>query len=235
MPALDAGEVHVWTLAVETLAARFGPEPAVLAEEERLCAARFRFEADRARYVVGRAAARHLIAAYGGARDPAALRFRAGAHGKPDLDPPRPDLRFNWSHSGDLAIFAVTADADVGVDVERTQRFNDLEAIAERVFSARELAEFRGQTGEARRIAFFNGWTRKEAFIKATGEGLSRSLAGFDVVLEPGAAVALRSIGGSSDEAATWSMLAFEPQPGYAAAVAVAAPAISLRLLDWAD
>jgi 4'-phosphopantetheinyl transferase len=228
VPALPAHEVHVWALPVDA----FEREHGLLSPEEQTRAARFRFDADRALYIAGRAGARRLISAYAGL-DAAALRFASGEHGKPALDGSVLPLHFNWSHSGELALFAISPAAQVGVDIERTARFADIDAIAERVFSERELLDYRAQEGEARRIAFFNGWTRKEAFIKATGEGMARALKGFDVALLPSDLVCLRAIEGNTDAAACWSLHAFEPRAGYAAAVAVAAAGVALRVLEW--
>lgn len=229
VPVLQAGEVHVWTLP----SSRFLQELAVLSPEERERAGRYHFDSDRSLYIAGRAGARHLIAAYAGNVDPASLRFVAGEHGKPALEHAPDPLDFNWSHSGELAIFAITRAGQVGVDVERTARFADIDAIAERVFSERELATYRLHEGDERRIAFFNGWTRKEAFIKATGEGLTRALKGFDVAISPAETVCLQAIDGSAEAAACWSLHAFEPQPGYAAAVAVGAADVTLRVMTW--
>lgn len=231
VPDLGPGEVHAWTVPVARAAAA-DEALAALADDERTRALRFHFEADRARYIAGRYVARTLIAAYGGNLDPATLRFVPGLHGKPDLSGSH-ELHFNWAHAGDLVVFAITGTAPVGVDVEHTARFADLDAVAARVFSSRELLEYEALRDDARRIAFFNGWTRKEAFIKATGEGMTRGLKTFAVALSPGAAATLHHIEDGSDDVARWTLHAFEPLPGYAAAVAVRAPGITLRLQEW--
>lgn len=233
VPPLGEAEVHVWSVPVTSI----GDVEAALAslpDEESARARRFRFEADVARYVTGRFVARSLISAYTGHGDPFSLRFVPGRHGKPALEA-APALHFNWSHAGDLAVFAITAAAEVGVDVERTERFADLDAVAGRVFSPSELADYHAQEGDARRIAFFNGWTRKEAFIKATGEGMTRALKGFDVVIRPGEAAAVRRIDDLSEDASRWSLHAWEPVPGYVAAVAVRAPGIHPRIMAWPE
>lgn len=232
VPPLGPSEVHVWTVPV-TAVGDLRTAMDALTDEEIARARRFRFEADLARYVVGRYAARALIAAYAGHADPAALRFIPGTHGKPALDERAAALHFNWSHAGDLALFAITAAGDVGVDVERTERFADIDAVAGRVFSPAELADYLAHEGDARRIAFFNGWTRKEAFIKATGEGMTRALKGFDVVITPGEPPAVRRIEDHADDVARWSLHAFEPVSGYVAAVAVRAPDVRPRLMTW--
>ena len=228
VPALHAGEVHVWALPAHA----FRRAHVLLSPEEQARAERFRFDADRALYIAGRAGARRLIAAYADL-DPATVLFVPGEHGKPTLEGSAPPLHFNWSHSGELALFAISPAAEVGVDVERTARFANIDAIADRVFSERELSDYRAQEGEDRRIAFFNAWTRKEAFIKATGEGMTRALKGFDVAVLPSDFVCVRAIEGSSAAAACWSLHAFEPRTGYAAAVAVAAAGVELRVMEW--
>lgn len=226
VPRLGAGEVHVWRAGVAGLELLRELED-VLSQDERARARRFHFPHDAARYVTGRSIARQLIAAYLDV-DPAAIAFVPGAHGKPLL-PEHHALHVNWSHAGDLVAVAI-ADAEVGVDVERTERIEDLDAVAERVFSTRELEEYRALEGDARRVAFFNGWTRKEAFIKATGEGMSRPLKEFAVTLAPGT-VRLETL--RDDDPARWSLHAFAPAAGYAGAVAVRVPSARLHVLDW--
>lgn len=233
VPILAPDEVHVWTLSLDASEPDLPAFTACLAELEHARAARFRFEEDRNRYIAGRGCARALIAAYGGGDDPAQLRLEEGAHGKPYLVDPRLPLSFNWSHSGSVVMIAVSTATDVGVDVERLHRATDIDQVAERVFSPAELSVYRALEGEARRAAFFNGWTRKEAFIKATGEGLSRPLREFDVELRPGELARLLAIGGDPVAAREWTLHGFTPRPGYQAAVAVRAPAVRLRLLDW--
>lgn len=230
VPPLDTSEVHVWTLPSAIYAAAGDALHALLDPAEVARADRFRFERNRALYVIGRAAARSLISAYSG-DDPATVRFLAGKHGKPELAPECAPLHVNWSHSGDLVVFAISRCARVGVDVERVGRFANIDDIAARVFSPRELEEFRAHEGEARRLAFFNGWTRKEAFIKATGEGMTRPLKGFDVALTH--PPALRAIAGSEEAARRWTLHSFTPGEGYTAAVVVGAPGVSLRVLSW--
>lgn len=226
VPTLSAGDVHVWRARIERGPGR-GSLERLLAADERVRAGRFRFECDAARYVTGRALARRIAATYLGT-EPGRLVFRPGAHGKPLLDPAL-GLHCNWSHAGEFVAIAL-AGADVGVDIERTERVTDLDAVAERVFSDHEMAEYRSLEGEARRVAFFNGWTRKEAFIKATGEGMSRPLREFAVSLAE-SPVRLRVL--RDDDPARWSLMAFAPGAGYAGAVAVRLPAARLRVMDW--
>jgi 4'-phosphopantetheinyl transferase len=147
-------------------------------------------------------------------------------HGKPVLRPGRagpgePVPHFNLSHSHDLALAAVTIGAPVGVDVERVRRLADADRIAARFFAAAEYERYRAIGADERHLAFFNAWTRKEAVIKALGQGLSRPLASVEVTLAPGEPARLVRFDGQPGESAGWSLHAFEPLPGYCGAVAV--------------
>lgn len=233
LPALADDAVHVW------VADASGPvehsDHAVLSADERERARRFRFDRDRRCFTHTRSLARYLVAGYLGDVDPAAIVFGCGERGKPGLDGPDRSraLFFNWSHSGERAAIAITRAGMVGVDIEWVGRAVEHELLAPRVFSSRELAIFRAQTDALRRTAFFNGWTRKEAFIKATGEGMWQSLRDFDVELAPRAPVRVLAVEGSAAEAARWTLLAFEPAPNYLGAVAVRAPGIRMQHFDW--
>lgn len=198
-----------------------------LSAEETARAARFHFDEHRRAFVLGRGALRALLASEL-AIAPAEVAFVYGPHGKPALAPALENkargLRFNASNSGDLAAFAFTSGCDIGIDIERHRALSDLERIAHRFFSPEETAELLALSGEQQIDAFFRCWTRKEAFIKALGGGLSIPLASFQVTLRPGVAARLVSIGGSADAARNWTLSSFDPGPGYAGAVACDAP-----------
>lgn len=231
-PVPVPGEVHLWR--VDQSAAGGDPEEALalLSAEERARRDRYRFERHRRRFALRRAALRRILAAYSGA-DPAAVAFRVSAHGKPELaEPGDPPLRFNLSHSEELALVAVTADADLGVDIEVVRPLDAPEALARTVFSPAELGELLDLPAADRLAGFFNGWTRKEAWLKARGEGLIGDLEGFDVTLAPGREPRLLRVAGDPDEAARWRLVAFAPAPGAVAAVALRAA--SCRLAFWA-
>ena len=154
---------------------------------------------------------------------PRKLHFFYGANGKPELATVAGDetLRFNLSHSDGLALLAVTRGRQIGVDLERIRKDLAGEQIAARFFSPRETAELHAVPGNAKPAAFFNCWARKEAFIKATGEGLSCPLDLFDVSLVPGEPAALLSVRGDSQEASRWALRELMAGSGYAAALAV--------------
>ena len=168
LDGLRRGDVHVWyvDLAVEAETQR--RLAAGLSEDEGARAARFVFARDTRRFVVARSALRALLAGYLDVTA-AALAFAYGPHGKPALDGGRAVLGFNLSHSGEVAVVAVGWDRALGVDVELWRPLPDLVALAARSFAPRELAVLDALPETERPEAFFRCWTRKEAFIKATG------------------------------------------------------------------
>lgn len=220
--SLEDTAVHLWRVNLarpeETVAAFHH----LLAPDERERAARFHFPRRRNRYIVSRSALRDLIGRYL-ERPPASIQFRYGEHGKPALAAAMdaPDFRFNVTHSQTLALIAFTRGRAIGVDVEFARRLDDALAIAERHFSPREFAQFRRLPPQQRVEAFFNCWTRKEAFIKAIGEGLSHPLDTFDVSFAPGETAVLRQVDGSPAKAARWRLESLAPAPGYIAALLV--------------
>jgi 4'-phosphopantetheinyl transferase len=163
---------------------------------------------------------------------PEAVRFRYGPRGKPMLDAEDGLLRFNLSHSGDLALVAVSLGRDIGVDVERVRPDRDLERIATRFFSAAEVAALLALPRAERAGAFYRCWTRKEAYIKALGDGLAIPLDSFDVAFAPGATAALLASRLDSAEARRWSMAALEPGPGYAGAMVVEGDGWTMRCYE---
>ena len=173
-------------------------EPAVqhlwqlLAPDEQARAERFIFHKDRTHFVVARGLLRVLLGRYL-QRHPQHLHFCYGPHGKPELAPDMGDdtLCFNVSHAHGLALYAVTRQRDLGVDVEHVRPGFAEEHIAERFFSPREVAVLRALPVALQSTAFFACWTRKEAFIKARGDGLSLPLDQFDVAFAPGEPAAL--------------------------------------------
>jgi 4'-phosphopantetheinyl transferase len=214
--------VHVWAAPLDPPADAVRRHAALLAPDESARAERFRFERDRRRFTVARGVLRTLLGRYLGT-DPRVVAFRYETHGKPVLDgePAAHGIRFNVSHSGEMALYALARGREVGVDVEEVRRMEDGLGIAERFFSPAEVAAFRSLPAEIRDDAFFNCWTRKEAYIKAVGEGLSFPLHVFDVSLAPGEPARLLA---SRDprQAERWSLRGLpDPAPGYRAAVVV--------------
>lgn len=198
----------------------------LLSPGERVRAARFAFDRDRRTYVMSHGILRRVLAA-ACRMNPARLRFRPAPRGKPELLGAPPGLQFNLSHTEGFCLVGVTWGPAIGVDIERVRATDDMPQLVRHCFSLAEQREFAALPAAERCRGFFKGWTRKEAFIKAVGDGLSYPLEKFDVSLAP--AARLLAIGGSHKAAAGWTMDALEPAPDVQAAVAVAAPNVTIR------
>jgi 4'-phosphopantetheinyl transferase len=215
----DAREVVVTRLAVESEAVRASTR--VLSDDERRRASRFVFDRDARRYIVARARLRQLLAARLGA-PPESLEFAYGAHGKPALAQrfAGSGLCFNVSHCDDVAVFALSNGPAIGVDVEAIRVMSDADAIAARLFTRRENQAYRALDWRDKPLGFFNCWTRKEAFVKALGEGLSHRLDRFEVSLAPGEPARILRVEDAPGDDCGWSLDSFSPAPGYVAAIA---------------
>ncbi len=229
------GVVHIWAICLDQPKDVNQHLRGLLDSAERTRADRFFFERDRRRYTVCRGVVRLLLSRYC-SRAPESIEFHYGDRGKPALrtmtgEPA--EIRFNVSHAQSLGVCAVVSAAEVGVDIEWTGRTVEFESLAHRFFSPDEADEMRSEPRACQRMAFFSGWTRKEAYIKAIGDGLSCPLDAFSVTLRPGDPVRMRSIGGDPIEAARWTLQAFVPAPGYVGALAVRAPVCSMQLRTW--
>ena len=221
------GEVHVWCLDRRDFANDLPKLSALLSSAELERATRFHFADHREFYTIRRGILRIILARYL-KRDPDELEFSYGARGKPEL--PGAALHFNDSHSGDFALLAVTAACPLGVDIENARPIPDFENIAENYFSPREVAMMRALSSESRMHAFYTAWTRKEAFLKATGEGIGESLAKVEVTLAPDDEPAILALPGDPQAWAEWKLKAFSPAPGYLAALAFRHADLKLRL-----
>ena len=213
---LDTDEVHVWRLNVACGgAARFD---AILSEAEKGRAARFVFPADRERFAVAHGLLRLVLGAYLG-RSPRSLELDAEQGIKPRL--PADELKFNLSRSGSLALLAVSANAELGADLERVRPLKDMMDVARRFFAPSEYADLQGVAPDDQRRSFFDCWTRKEAFVKALGEGLPFGLDRFRVSLKKGEPAALLEVDGRSGEQSPWRIDDLSWGAEYAAALAV--------------
>ncbi len=231
-PPLTTDQVHVWRISLEVSDPLLSRLREVLADDERQRAERFHFEKDRRHFTTARGAMRILLAGYL-ACPPEEVRFAYSNYGKPRLTQ-ESNLRFNLTHSHGLALLAVTHGREIGVDVERLRDMEgDGEPLAQRFFSPREAAVLRSLPPQLRREAFFLCWTRKEAYIKANGKGLSLPLDQFDVSLHPEEPAALLATQHDPQEAPRWSLRSLAPGEGYVAAVAVEGHLWSLWCGDW--
>ncbi len=227
-------DVHVWLAELEQPAHLVQRLAGILASTELLRAQRFRFERDKRHFIVARGALRSILSLYLQIV-PAQIQFTYGPRGKPALAAACDDgrLRFNVSHSHELALFAVTRDREIGVDIEFMRPLDDAESIATHFFSINEQMVLRSLPAHLKHQGFFNCWTRKEAYIKATGEGLFQPLDEFDVSLAPGEPAQLLAVRGKPDEAQRWTFQALQPPAGYAAALAVEGSNWQLSCWQW--
>jgi 4'-phosphopantetheinyl transferase len=211
--------VHLRIVRLEASEDNFERCLAWLSPEETARSDRFYFPRHRRAFVLGRAALRALVARYLG-MDAADVGFVYGPQGKPALESSDAcSLRFNASNSGNLAAYVFTSGCDIGVDVEQHRTLADLENVARRFFSPEETAELMDLAASEKTEAFFRCWTRKEAYIKALGGGLSIPLDSFRVTLRPGDEARVVWSAGEA-EARGWTMHEFDPGPGYAGAIA---------------
>lgn len=217
---LPDGEVHLWRIDLAAVASQSRWQE-ILSEDERRRAARFHFARDRDRYSATRALLRMILAGYLSA-DPSSLQFTYSEKEKPSLaSPDSTAIEFNVSHSGSSALLAFARGRLVGVDVEQIRTDFDHEKIATRFFSESEREELSALPPSERATAFFRCWTRKEAYIKAVGIGLSLPLHDFDVSLKPGDENALFATRPDPSEAARWCLREVPAEEGYAAALCV--------------
>lgn len=231
-PVLGAADVHVWRAGLDLDPALLTPLTDTLSIDERGRATRYSSPLHRDRWVAARGILRRILARYL-RTDPALIRFSYGAHGKPAVEGGDGDgLCFTLSHAGGLALYAVTMGRRVGIDVEVPRHDLDIEAIGARHFSAAEARALAAQSAGRRAEAFFRCWTRKEAYIKALGLGLTCPLGRFTVSLGPQPAL----LADADDPGAPgrWSLHALEPGSGYVAALAVESLACHLSCWGWA-
>jgi len=232
-PHLGLDEIHVWTVVMEGPMGRCGEGMDTLTPSERAQAARFRSDVDAARFVRRRLALREIVGRYLGiaAGD---LVFTANEYGKPSLLPStaRPDLAFNASHSGAIALIAIGRAVRIGVDVERLRPDVEALAIATRFFASEEVASLEALGADDRVAAFFNAWTRKEAVVKALGGGLSIPLDAFAVSVRPREPPAILRWNIASGDEKRWRLHHLDAARGYVGALADDAARVC-RFFDW--
>jgi 4'-phosphopantetheinyl transferase len=196
---IPSGTVHIWQAALDQPATLVAQLEQLLADDERVRAARFHFERDRRRFIVARGVLRSLLARY--INCPATqIGFSYSTKGKPYLRPEHKSrLYFNLAHSAEMAIYAFALEHEVGVDIEQQRPLADVHQIAEHFFSPRERAILATQVGDELYRTFFTYWTRKEAYLKASGEGLALLTTQLDVVGPQGQVVRLVGSNGEAD------------------------------------
>lgn len=234
LPVLGPTTVHIWQVDL-TLGSN-GAEGYrdLLSEEENERADRFYFESDKLRFIAARATMRSILAMYLSVT-PKEIVFSYGPNGKPELSPlsEKPALRFNLSHSRDRALFALTSSCRVGADIEFMDRGLATDEIARRFFAPREVAALRAVCAEDRLAAFFSFWTRKEAYVKGIGKGLSLPLHTFEVSVEPECHPGRSRISGCLNHQFGWTIYDVPVGLGYSAAIAVEGSGHRLLHKHW--
>jgi 4'-phosphopantetheinyl transferase len=231
---LADSDLHVWQATLRQPARVLRELRTTLSGDERTRADRISSETERRRFVVARGVLRDILGRYLGV-EPDRIELAYEKHGRPRLAETfaGSGVSFNLSHAGDLALYAFSRGRAVGVDVESVRRrVHDAERLARRFFSPTEYDAFLALPEEQKPLAFLRCWTRKEAFIKAIGEGLARSLSSFDVSFRPGEPPALLGTRPDPEEARRWRLHALEPDSEHIGAVAVAGDC-RLKRLRW--
>ncbi len=227
---LDRAQVHVWRADLPTQAACVEHVQDVLSADERARAERYPLAENRRRFVAARALLRHVLSRYADC-PPDQLCFAYGEHGKPHLVGPSNPLEFNMSHSGDVVLYAVARGRAVGVDVEQQRARSNYMRIAERFFSIEEYEALNALPAADQPRAFYRCWTRKEAYVKARGDGIAAGLDTFSVSLDERAAI-LRSDEGAS-ETARWNMSSLQLGDGYVGALCSEGAECDIAQFAW--
>jgi len=220
--------VELWVCRLDHPAELAASNLPLLSTDELDRADRFAFDHLRNDYISARGLTRRILASRTGI-DPRLICFGYEARGKPFLES-YPEWHFNVSHSKTLMVCAVTKAGPIGVDIEHVRDIADASGIAESFFCADEARALALLPPPLRARAFFECWTRKEAFLKATGEGLSRNLSSVAVTFLPGSVPRFQRIEDPEDDPAAWSLRSFIPEENYTAAVAVRAPISDVRV-----
>jgi 4'-phosphopantetheinyl transferase len=230
---LSSTAVHIWRGALNLAEAEVSALGSVLNADEQARARRLRFDDKRRAFVAARGILRTILGRYLGL-PPQQVCFSYNAHGKPELAVSQAaGLQFNLAHSGDLVLVALAHARPVGIDLERHHPVEAVGRLVDRYFAPAERAAFRQLPPEQWLPAFFAGWTRKEAYLKARGEGLTLPLNEFEVTLTPGEAPALLADRHSLPNSAPWVLVEVEAGPGYTAALAVPGPVQELAAWQW--
>ena len=231
---ISSNEVHVWRVFIDTTNFQSESLLETLSVDELIRAEQFHFEKDQKRFIMARGILRMILGHYLG-KKPYELRFEYTAHGKPVLatNDGCDTLSFNLSHSGEIVLYAVTRSRKIGIDVERIRDNFDLEQIAHRFFSAGEISSLDKIHKQKQSEVFFQYWTRKEAFIKAMGKGVSFPMEQCDVSLINGKNSSPITLLGDNRESSCWYGQDLFPGHGYVAAIAVEGDGCDLSCWDY--
>lgn len=232
---LESDQVHVWrielTHLIQAPSSRYAH---VLSIDEISKANKFFFEGDRTKYMITRLTVREILGSYLEV-EPEELVFAYNQYGKPYLAKQghEESLNFNISHAGNLSLLAITKDRRIGVDLEPLRDEASMETIAKRFFAPAEVTQLLSFPDDLRQKAFFTCWTRKEAFVKAQGKGLSIPLDQFEVAFGPNEIPRLIKTSIDGGETDRWSIFHLDPGPGYVGALVVEGSGLNVIGLDW--
>ncbi len=230
---LSTHDVHIWRALIDREKSYLEKFQEILSDDEKKRAARFHFQKDQVRFILTHGHLRCLLSLYLPV-EPSRLQFAQDYFGKPSLagEFSENHLRFNLSHSEGVILFAFAKACEIGIDVEKIRDDVDWKRLSERFFHPNEADRIRSLPPHLQKKAFLNCWTRKEAYIKAKGGGLSISLKKFEVTLSPGEAAAIVRTTQDPDEAGRWTLHHFLPEPGYVAAVALEGEGFLLKFFN---
>lgn len=230
-PPLNSQEVHVWFVQLDSSNIDINYLFSLLTIEERNRALRFHFVKDKNNFIVARGLLRILLSEYLN-KDPQAIEFHYNQYGKPFLND-NLNLQFNLSHCHNVALFTFVQYYEIGIDIESNTRQIEIDEIAQRFFSEGEYQLLKSLEGDNKRKAFFNGWARKEAFLKALGQGLSYSLAKVEFTLLPEQPAKFLAIHDNEQDINDWSVHELNPVQDYAAALVVKGKLQSIKTWQW--
>lgn len=233
LPELDRTRIHVWTGSLALDAARIDECCAILAGDERARADRVQVSQARRRFIVARVLLRRLLSRYL-QTDPASIAIAYGPHGKPRVAN-ESGIHFNLSHAEDSVVVAIALQREVGIDIEAVSRNVDVDGVAEQAFSPVELHALASLSAPARRDAFYRTWVRKEAYLKARGDGFSRSTRSFSVSPLPLADDALLGDDARPEAPLAWRVAELPAPVGFRAALAAQGRDWSVLTVNVAD
>jgi 4'-phosphopantetheinyl transferase len=233
MPTLHENEIHVWASWLDISPPKCAKLAEGLSQDERKRALRFKFQQHQTRFTAGRAFLRMILGRYlpiGSAQ----VEFQYNPQGKPEVSPTcNPSgLRFNFTHSESLALIAITKIGPLGIDIERLRAIEGAEELAEGFCSQRELKVFKDLTSDEKQLAFYNLWTRKESFLKATGEGITHLLRKVEVVFCPGEQIRFIALPGGSTRGSRWRLYNLSSADDFVGAITIMSENDRVRVWD---
>jgi len=235
-PSLNNNEIHIWRISLDIAKYDLKGLRQYLSMPECAKAARFHFDEDQQRYIIGRGMVRLLLGQYLHI-PPSQLEICHGQYGKPFLDPKcnSMTISFNVSHSSNIMLCAISSDRQIGIDIEYISPDIDVYELADRFFSTQEAALLKSLPAEERLESFYAFWTIKEAYLKAIGIGVANGLDSVDVPYSVVESLVLGRKGKTETRWRNWWLKVLRPGPGYIASVAVEGPQLELKYWDWIE